>query len=289
MIKCERITYKYGNQTVLSDFSLVENEPTITALWGRNGAGKTTMMKLLAGHFKPNEGIISVLGEQPFNNTRLGEKICFMEEEHPFSIIWNVQDALRFGSYFNKNWDDTLAYELVETFQLDLKKNIKKLSKGMRSALQFIIGISSHAEVTILDEPTNGLDAAMRKKMYRVLLESYEAHPRLILLSTHHIDEIQSICERLIVIQNQQIALQEEMDEVRELGFWLTGEIEKVEGLVANETVLTKEYMGNQLKVLVDAPFNSDWRNTAEQHRVSIASCDIQDYLLYKTEEGVMP
>ena len=130
--------------------------------------------------------------------------------------LWTVRDALRFGLYFNPNWNQDAVKQLLNIFKLDKNKKITKLSKGMKSALQFIIGLASQASITILDEPINGLDAGMRKKLYEVLLESHAAHPRLIMISTHHIEELQTLFESLVVIRNGKLMFYEPMDEIRE-------------------------------------------------------------------------
>ncbi|MFD2045227.1 ATP-binding cassette domain-containing protein [Ornithinibacillus salinisoli] len=286
MIQVENVTYGYGDAPVLEDISYSEQEYGITAIWGRNGAGKTTLMKLLAGHEKPSKGKVEIMGMAPYNHAEAVQYVCYMQEEHPFSSIWSVKDALRFGKYYYSNWDEDLAKRLLKTFRLDEKKKISKLSKGMKSALQFIIGISSHAEITILDEPSNGLDASMRKKMYQSLRESHEEHPRLILLSTHHIEEIQPICESLVVVHDKKVFIHESMDEMREYGVWLAGEQNKIEKVVDGLSILEKSGLGSRLKVMVDVPFNDEWKDIASHHGLSIEKAKLQDYLLNKTEEA---
>ena len=96
MIRVENVTYSYGDTSVLEDISFKEMEPGITAIWGRNGAGKTTLMKLLAGHERPNKGIVEIMGMAPYNRAEAVQHVCYMQEDHPFSSIWNVKDALRY-------------------------------------------------------------------------------------------------------------------------------------------------------------------------------------------------
>ena len=287
MICVENVTFGYENALALKDISFSEEERGIIAIWGRNGAGKTTLMKLLAGHEKPDKGKVEIMGMAPYNHTKAVQHICYMQEDHPFSAIWSVKDALRIAGYYYANWDQDLAQRLLKTFQLNERKKISKLSKGMKSALQFIIGISSHADITILDEPSNGLDASMRKKMNQSLRESHEIHPRLILLSTHHIEEIQSLCESLVVIHDKKVLLHESIDDIREYGVWLAGEKTKIEKLLNGQKPLEIHKLGSSVKVMIDVPYNDEWKEFASTHGLSIEKAKLQDYLLNKTEEAV--
>lgn len=285
MIRVENVTYSYEDEPILEDISFKENEHGITAIWGRNGAGKTTLMKLLAGHERPNKGMVEIMGTPPYNRAEVVQYVCYMQEDHPFSIIWNVKDALRFGQYYYSNWDMDLASQLLKIFKLDEKKKISKLSKGMKSALQFIIGISSNKEITILDEPSNGLDASMRKKMYQILRESQEEHPRLFLISTHHIEEIQPICDSIFVIHEKRAFLHESIDDMRECGIWLAGDKERIKEVMDGQNLLEVSKLGSRLKVMVDVPFNQKWKEIASSNGLSIEKVKLQDYLLNKTEE----
>ncbi|MGM9933231.1 ABC transporter ATP-binding protein [Pradoshia sp.] len=287
MIRVENVTFGYENALALKDISFSEEERGIIAIWGRNGAGKTTLMKLLAGHEKPDKGKVEIMGMAPYNHTKAVQHICYMQEDHPFSAIWSVKDALRIAGYYYANWDQDLAQRLLKTFQLNERKKISKLSKGMKSALQFIIGISSHADITILDEPSNGLDASLRKKMNQSLRESHEIHPRLILLSTHHIEEIQSLCESLVVIHDKKVLLHESIDDIREYGVWLAGEKTKIEKLLDGQKPLEIHKLGSSVKVMIDVPYNDEWKEFASTHGLSIEKAKLQDYLLNKTEEAV--
>ncbi|RKI97752.1 ATP-binding cassette domain-containing protein, partial [Butyricicoccus sp. 1XD8-22] len=113
MIKLENVSFSYGNTPALQNVSISETEPIIMGLWGRNGSGKTTLMKILSGMENIDNGSINVNGITPYNNNEAMNTITYIQENHPFSILWNVEDALHFGSLFNKNWDMELANQLV--------------------------------------------------------------------------------------------------------------------------------------------------------------------------------
>lgn len=284
MISVENVAFTYDESRVLKGISYIEKNPVITGLWGRNGVGKTTLMKLIAGHMKPSEGKIEIMGHHPYNNPEAQKYLCYMQEDHPFSEIWTVRDALRFYEYFNPNWNKVLADQLLETFKLPEKRKTKKLSTGMKTALQLVIGLASQADITILDEPTNGLDAGMRKKFYELLLESYDAFPRLILVSTHHIEEIQPLLESIVVVHDGELLLHEPMEQVREKGIWLTGESKQVNKLVDNSRVLGESTIGSMKKVIIDASLSDEWRELARTSGLSIEKAQLQDYLLHLTE-----
>jgi ABC-2 type transport system ATP-binding protein len=285
MIDMQSATFTYDNKVVLKDINLKVEEPGIIGLWGRNGAGKTTLMKLISGQENLNEGSIKVKNITPYNNAEVTYDICFMQEDHPVSSIWNVNDALRFGKLFNRNWNQEEANMLKDMFKVPDKKKIAKFSKGMKTATQIIIGLASNADITILDEPTNGLDAGMRKKFYKALQDSFDARPRVILISTHHIEEIQSLCESLIVLHNNRVLLHKPLDDIRSKGTLLAGEREKVEIFLKGCRVFDKVTMGNTMKAMVDLTYTKELKQSAADLGISVEKAQLQDYLLNITSD----
>lgn len=285
MIHVERVDYGYQGTPVLKNLTLREDEPVISALWGRNGAGKTTLMSLLAGHQRPEQGTIRIMGHEPYDNLAAQENLCYVQENHPFGRNWSMVDLMRYGQYFHPEWDQELAERLVDMFELPLKRKIAKFSKGMKTAAQIILGLSSRANITILDEPTNGLDAEKRKFFYRALLETYEDQPRLMLLSSHHIEEIQPLCESLIVLHGGNVLLHQSMEEMREKGILLTGDIGAIERVAAGSPVLESSRLGSTHKVMIDAVYSGAWKEKASEYGVTIEKAAIQDYLVNVTRK----
>ncbi len=286
MIELNNVTYSYDkNIPVLHDITMQEMEPVIAGLWGRNGAGKTTLMKLLAGHERPDTGSVKIIGEEPYNNWRTVQKICYMQEDQPFSWLWTVKDALQLSRYYNPNWDQITANRLLGIFELDGGKKVAKLSKGMKSALQYIIGLSSMADVTVFDEPINGLDAGMRKKLYETLLESHADNPRLIMISTHHIEELQSLFETLAVMHEGRLLFYQPTEDVREKGIWLAGERAKVEKVLFKHPALEQISSGPMMKVLLDAVYSTELKRKAQEQGFTIEKAGMQDYLLGATSK----
>lgn len=287
MINIKNLSFAYDKKIILKDVNLTETEPVIVGLWGRNGSGKTTLMKILSGMEQPDNGTVEVDGVVPYNNSEAMHHITFMQENHPYSDLWEVNDVLNFASDFNRNWDQSLADELIDVFQLPRKQKIRKFSKGMKTMITIVIGLASKSPITIFDEPSNGLDAHMRKQFYDVLLDSYEEHPRLILLSSHHIEEIQPLCEKIAIVDNNTLMHYEETDVFKNNGVHLSGSADAVQSIIGNMTVLEQRKLGRQLNVMVDTPLTKDLKYRAEQAGVTVEKAPFQDYLVNLTKKEV--
>lgn len=286
MINIQNLSFAYDKKEILKNVNLSESEPLIVGLWGRNGSGKTTLMKILSGLEKPDDGIVEVDGGVvPYNNIEAMHHVTFMQEDHPYSDLWDVNDALNFASDFNRNWDQTLADELIDIFQLPRKQKIRKFSKGMKTMITIVIGLASKSPITIFDEPSNGLDAHMRKQFYDVLLDSYEEHPRLILLSSHHIEEVQPLCEKIAIIDNNTLMHYEKTEVFKNNGVHISGAADAVQSFIVDMTILEKRKLGKQLDVMVDEQLTEDLKFRAEKAGVTVEKAPFQDYLVNLTKK----
>ena len=188
MIELKQVTKQYGKATVLKNITLSVDEPGIYCLLGRNGAGKTTLLKSIAGYQNITDGIIQVDG-QAITTSVLDTGVSYIEN---FAKHFNlpVRKLLRIASEVNPNYDCDFALEMMERFELDGKKTFHHLSLGMKTMVSTIICLASNKSVVLLDEPVLGFDAIMRVEFYDMLTESFQKHPRIIIVSTHIIEEI---------------------------------------------------------------------------------------------------
>jgi ABC-2 type transport system ATP-binding protein len=134
---------------------------------------------------------------------------------------------------------------MLNLFELDQKKKFKQLSFGMKTMVSAIITLANNSDVILLDEPTMGFDAVMRDQFNTLLLESYQAHPRLIIVSTHLIDEIAKVNERLIIIHNGRILVEAGMDELDEKAYTLSGSVEAVMPLLNGLNCIGRTMVGS--------------------------------------------
>ena len=231
-IEVKNVTKKYKEKYALENVSFT--------LDGRNGAGKTTFMNILSGQILASSGQITIDGQDPFDNQKLTEKICLIKEGQNFQKDLKVKNVLKIYSYFYPNWDQELADRLIEEYHLSPKMKVKSLSKGMESALGIIVGLASKAEITIFDEPYIGLDAPARKKFYEILLEEYQKEKRMIIFSTHLIDEVSLLFEEVLILSEGKLVLKENTDSLRHKAYAVTGKEMEVESFIKGKQVIQK-------------------------------------------------
>jgi len=249
--RLDGVTMRFRDQVALDDVSAVLEQDTITGLLGRNGAGKTTLMQLLTGHRVPTSGRVEVFGARPFENDAVLSQMAFIKEGQRYPDHFRVRDALQAAAMLFPNWDDDLAQSLLRDFDLPAKRTIKKLSRGMNSAVGIIIGLASRAPLTLFDEPYLGLDAVARQQFYDRLLADYAEHPRTILLSTHLIEEIADLLEHVLLIDHGRIVLDDDADSLRASAVTVSGARDRVEAFGARHEVLHRETLAGSARAVV--------------------------------------
>lgn len=258
----ESVTMRFRGHTALEDVTTTVQADTITGLLGRNGAGKTTMMQLLTGHRVPTSGQVRVLGEAPFENDGVLSRLCFIKESQRYPDQFRVCDAVSVASSVYPQWDAELAAQLLEDFELPVRRPIKKLSRGMTSAVGIVLGLASRAPVTLFDEPYLGLDAVARQLFYDRLLADYAEHPRTIVLSTHLIEEISDLLEHVLLIDHGRVLLDADAETLRATALTVTGPARQVATFGAAHELLRTESMAGQSRAIVRT-------RTATAHRTA--------------------
>src|SRR5699024_7609755 len=245
VVAARNLTRQYRDSTALDDVSIDIEAGSITGLLGRNGAGKSTLMRLITAQEFATSGTVTVFGANPVENADVLRRMVFVREDQLFPDF-NVKHAIKAASFFFPNWDDEFARTLLRDFDLPEKRRIKKLSRGMRSALSIVIGMAARAELTLLDEPYAGLDAVARQLFYDRLLDDYANHPRTILLSTHLIDEIADLLEHVTLIEHGQVMLDSPAEDVRGSAVTVSGPVQAVDEFVQQRRVWHRRVLGSR-------------------------------------------
>lgn len=276
------LTRQYGDRVTLDHVSVDFEAGSISGLLGRNGAGKTTLMRIIAGQEFASAGTVRVLGASPVEDDRILRRMVFVREDQAYPDI-TVDGVLRAASWFHPNWDGDLASSLVDDFELPRDRRVKKLSRGMRSALGIVMGLAAQAEVTIFDEPYTGLDGVARQVFYDRLLAAYADRPRTILLSTHEIDEAAGLLERIVVMDKGRIALDAPADDLRGAATRVSGPVLAVEEFTVGRPVWDRRRMGSQASVVVGGPPGESDRDRdhALTSRLTLEPLSLQELVIH--------
>ena len=249
-LECRDINKSFQAHPVLHQINVTFEPNVIHGLLGANGVGKTTLMHILAGHTYPDQGEIIVDGHNLILNEELRSQVSLVKVD---DVIWSeykVKEIMAYGELLHPNWDAKLATRLLEIFKLPLKKKYSKLSRGMKSLVGIVRGLASRCPITILDEPTLGLDADKRELFYDLLLQEYTKYPRTFIISTHLIDEAFKLFEKIIYLENGTILANKDSDTFVQQAKLIQGDARLLEQWAKDSHVIHEESLGGTLALI---------------------------------------
>lgn len=241
----------FGQVKALEDITLSAPEGSICGLLGRNGAGKTTIMSILAGQDRPSSGTVEVFGQDPFENKALLSQTSFIRDNQRYPDGYRLHHVLRIAPDFAPNWSSDVAAELVEGFRIPDRTPIKKFSRGQLSSVAVVLALASRAPLTLLDEPYLGLDVTARAFFHNMLLRDFAEHPRTVMLSTHLIEESEALFDRVLIVDRGRVYVDCASEETSTLAFTVSGPAQVVEELVGGRTLLASHAVGGLRSVTV--------------------------------------
>lgn len=246
-------------------------------------------MQMLAAQSRQTSGEIEVFGVAPYENVAALANVCFVKEGQKYPDEFKVRHVIGAAARLLPHWDQHFADTLLADFDLPTGRKVKKLSRGMVSALGIVVGLASRAPLTFFDEPYLGLDAVSRQMFYDRLLADYAEHPRTVVLSTHLIDEVSDLLEHIVLIDKGRVVVDSDADELRRSAFVVTGAAHAVDEFVARRTVRHRATLGSTTRVTVAAQFSSDERARASALGLDIEPMSLQQLIVRNTtiEESV--
>ena len=217
IVEIRRVTRQFGNKTALDDISLTVPRGGVFGLIGGNGAGKTTLIKHVLGMLKAQSGSVRVFGLDPVENPvgTLG-RIGYLSEDRDLPNWMRVSELMRYTQAFFPNWDEAYAEELREAFDLDGNARIKNLSRGQRARAGLLVALAHRPELLVLDEPSSGLDPVVRRDILGAIIRTIADEGRTVLFSSHLLDEVERVADRVAIIHQGRIMLTAPMDEIKE-------------------------------------------------------------------------
>ena len=212
LLECKHLCKDFDGKQILKDINLKIPKGKIIGLLGKNGTGKTTLIKLINDLLTPTSGEVLINGEKPGIKSK--EVISYLPERTYLDRDMTVKEAIKYFEEFYKNFDKEKAIKLLKDLDLDIDKKISKMSKGMQEKLQLILVMSRNAEIYILDEPLGGVDPATRDYILDTILSNF-CEGASVIISTHLISDIERILDEVIFIDKGEIVLTSTADELR--------------------------------------------------------------------------
>ncbi len=195
------VTRCYDGRPVVHDLHLTIPRGCVYGLLGRNGAGKSTTIRMLTGMVTPDAGTIEVLGED-LRELRPGtrERIAYLAEGHPLYRTMTIAGLSRFQSAFYSRWNDEVHRQILDHFGLDPRQRVWRLSRGQRAQVALALAVAPDPELLILDDPTLGLDTVVRREFLESLIQIIQRQGRTILLSSHILQDVERVADRIGIL-----------------------------------------------------------------------------------------
>jgi ABC-2 type transport system ATP-binding protein len=208
-----------GRIEALRDLDLQVPAGSIFGFLGRNGAGKTTAIKVLLGMARPTGGEARVFGlpsHVPEPSVEIRRRTGFVSEEKDLYDYMTVAEMIRFTSPFFPRWRADLEERYVRRFELPLDRRVKALSRGMRTKLALLLALCRGAELLVLDEPTSGLDPAMTEEVMQALVAHVAGEQMTVFFSSHQIAEVEQIADRIAIVDSGRVVVAGALDDLKE-------------------------------------------------------------------------
>ncbi len=285
-IKVEKVSKSYGTQKALQEISFEIKKGEIVGFLGPNGAGKTTLMKILTGSITPTSGVVKICNrnvlDSPIETKR---KIGYLPEHNPLYLEMYVKEYLKFAANIHGIMNEQVDEIIKKTgLKNEQHKSISALSKGYRQRVGLAQALIHQPEVLILDEPSTGLDPNQRVEIRSLIKEV--GQEKTVMLSTHIIQEIEAICDRVIIINKGKIVADKSIEELQSLT-----QKKKIITVEFNQSVNKKDLLeiknvteaiqlkGNRYQIISEAKF--DLRSVLFQfavaHNITVLQINVEE------------
>lgn len=223
VIEIRDVTRQFGAKRALDNVSLSVPRGIVYGLVGANGAGKTTLIRHVLGLLKAQTGSVRVFGLDPVKQpVNVLSRIGYLSEEGDLPGWMRVDELMRYMRAFYPTWDEAYSQELRRQFDLDPAAKVKTLSKGQKARAGLLVALSYRPELLLLDEPSSGLDPIVRRDILGAIVRTIADEGRTVLFSSHLLDEVERISDRVAMLKAGRILFRGELDEIKQTHHRLT-------------------------------------------------------------------
>lgn len=257
-IEVRDLTKSYGKTTALNNVSVTFKENCIYGLLGRNGAGKSTLLNIISGRTFADSGEVLIDGVNASGNDSALGKVHLMSEQLLYNPSLKVKDMFRTASFYYPDFDMEYALKLCSEYELDTNRKLSKLSTGYRTIAKAVNALACGAPIVFFDEPVLGLDANHRDLFYKHVVNRYSEHPATFVISTHLIEETAGIIERAVVIQKGELLLDNDVEEVRSMGYSVSGKAADVDSFAKGRELMGEDVLGGLKTVYIKGQLSEE-------------------------------
>ena len=222
MISVKGLSKSYDGILALDGTDMNIPDASIYGLVGTNGAGKTTVIKLLAGVLRQDAGDIEFDGEKVWENEALKQRIAVIPDDFYFPTSYTLSKMRDMYKGMYKEWNDERFHEMTRSFKLDENRKIRTFSKGMKKQVAFCLAMSVMPDFLLLDEPIDGLDPIVRKQVWKYIVDDVAGRGMSVLVSSHNLKEMEGICDRIGILQDGHMRVEKDMES-------LVGDLHKIQ------------------------------------------------------------
>ena len=270
IVEAKSLTKNYGSFTALDGVDLTIPRGAISGLIGPNGAGKTTTLKALIGLCDVN-GELSVAGRDPrIARHKLMEDVCFIADVGILPKWLKVSHVIDYVEAVHPRFDRKRAEKFLSTTDIPANKRIKDLSKGMVTQLHLALVMAIEVQLLVLDEPTLGLDIIYRKEFYDRLLNDFYDGNRTIIISTHQVEEIETLLSHLVFINKGKIVIDSSMSDLSDIYTEVLVDADKVDQADALQPLYVRKLLGKKSYIFESVP-REQLKTLGELHTPSVA------------------
>ena len=284
-VEFKNVDLKIKKDEILSGINLKFDPGRIYGLLGRNGAGKTTLLSLIATYRKVTRGVLTVDGEDPYENENIMPMVDFLHQEDYSEESETVEDYLQLAKRYKPSFDMDYAQILLDEYNINLKKKMMELSQGQQAAVDASMGLATMSPVVLFDEVTNGMDAPSREKFYHQVINAKNRENRVIVLSTHIVSEMDYLFDEVVVIHHGKVLVDEPVDEFLGRGYQITGNADGVDEFTTDKKVVQSRALGPTKAVTVLGSLSGEDADRIEEIGLTYSVMKMQDLFINMTED----
>ncbi|SDK40530.1 ATP-binding cassette domain-containing protein [Lacicoccus qingdaonensis] len=284
-VEFKNVDLNIKKDEILRGINLKFEPGRIYGLLGRNGAGKTTLLSLIATYRKVTRGVLTVDGQDPYENENIMPLVDFLHQEDYSEESETVEDYLGMAERYKPSFDMDYALTLLDEYKIDLKKKMMELSQGQQAAVDASMGLATMSPVVLFDEVTNGMDAPSREKFYHQVLNAKNRENRVIVLSTHIVSEMDYLFDEVVVIHHGKVLVDEPVDEFLGRGYQVTGNAEDIDEFTKDKEVVNSRTLGPTKAVSILGVPSSEDEKVFDSGKLSYSAMRLQDLFINMTED----